>query len=64
MYCVGTPIFIIYICINDTSNNMLNKKVFLAILFVAMPLTAAMAQVTSDSKDKPTVYMVSNAHFD
>ena len=43
---------------------MLNKKILLAMLVVAMPLTAAMAQGSSDNKDKPTVYMVSNAHFD
>ncbi|MCR5463937.1 MAG: alpha-mannosidase [Bacteroidales bacterium] len=43
---------------------MLNKKVLLAIFIVAIPLTAAMAQVKPDTKDKPTVYMVSNAHFD
>ena len=43
---------------------MLNKKVLPVILFIALPLTAAMAQVKSDTKDKPTVYMVSNAHFD
>ena len=42
---------------------MLNKKVLLAIFIVAIPLMAAMAQVKSDTKDKPTVYMVSNAHF-
>ena len=43
---------------------MFNKKVLLAMLFIAMPLTAALAQGSSDNKDKPTVYMVSNAHFD
>ncbi len=43
---------------------MFNKKVLLAMLFIAMPLIAALAQGPSDNKDKPTVYMVSNAHFD
>ena len=41
---------------------MVIKKVLLAILAIALPPMAAMAQ--DKSSDKPTVYMVSNAHFD
>ena len=43
---------------------MVNKKVLFAILAIALPPMAAMAQGSSSDKDKPTVYMVSNAHFD
>jgi len=43
---------------------MINKKVLLSMFVIVMPLTAVMAQVSSSDQDKPTVYMVSNAHFD